>query len=98
MALYSRDTTSPGHQPNKDDIYTHGIIILNKSGTENFTLGLLSNEDSQRYGISEVKVEYQTDYIIVKSLVGDVYGLWIHEEKDRIEVKALIDGILQNRV
>lgn len=95
LALYSRDTVSNQHHSNKDDIYTHGIIILNKTSSENFSLGLLSNSDSLKYGISEIKSENQTDYIIVKNLIGELYGFWVHDENDRIILKSIIDKILQ---
>jgi len=96
LAVYSRKTSEENiGTVNVDDIYNHGLIILNRTSPENFSVGLLSNEESRKLGISEIKTEYQTDYIIIKNLAGDIFGFWIHEEKDRNSVFSLIKAIIE---
>lgn len=92
LAVYSRKKSEEGDEV--DDIYDHGIIILNRASPENFSIGLLSNSESRKLGVSEIKTEHQTDYIIIKNLEGDIYGFWIHEVKDRESVFTLIKAIV----
>lgn len=92
LAIYSRKQNED--EVDLDDIYDHGIIILNRTSPENFSVGLLSKNQSKNLGISEVKVEYQSEYIMLKNVEGDIFGFWVHEEKDRESVYSLIKAIV----
>ncbi|CCH43594.1 mRNA-decapping enzyme 1A [Wickerhamomyces ciferrii] len=92
MAVYTRKKSED--DTDVDDIYDHGIIIMNRNTPENFSLGLLSKNDSRTLGLSEIKTEYQTDYIIIKNLEGEIFGFWVHEEQDREGIFALIKAIV----
>lgn len=92
LAIYSRKKQED--ELDLDDIYDHGVIILNRTSPENFSVGLLSNVSSRNLGITEIKVEYQTEYIMLKNVEGDIFGFWIHEEKDRESVFSLIKAIV----
>lgn len=87
LAIYSRTPADPQD-------YTHGIIILNRTKPENFSLGLNANSKLKEIGKPEIKTDYQTEYIIIKNTDGDIYGFWIHEISHRKTISELIKAII----
>ncbi|ODV76957.1 PH domain-like protein [Suhomyces tanzawaensis NRRL Y-17324] len=96
LALYARDFQVPqqGHQPSYQDLqnlFCYGLILLNRSNPNCFSIGLLPNKISKHFfptginnsGYTEMDVELNDNLVIVKNLVGEIYGLWIFNEEDR---------------
>lgn len=105
LALYLRefDHTPRGTAFNLQALYCYGLILLNRQKPENFSLGLLPNKATRRLfpnqaasGIREMNVEINDNLIIVKNLLGEIYGLWVFNEDDRQKLYKLIDFCLNN--
>ncbi|KAI5969155.1 DCP1 [Candida margitis] len=80
LALYERSTSSDSEQELSSDsqlqqAFKYGIIILNRSNPECFSLGILPG--------SEMEVELNDNLIIIRSLSGEIYGLWLFSEEER---------------
>ncbi|KAH3670831.1 hypothetical protein WICMUC_004800 [Wickerhamomyces mucosus] len=87
LAIYSRIPTSEVN-------FDHGLIILNRTSPENYSLGLISNEKSKQLELNEIKIDYQNDYLMIKNLDEDVYGFWIHEVNDRETIYKLVKTLV----
>lgn len=89
------------------DIYHYGLIILNRSNPENFSLAVIPNsivnkrkvfnaaEDSHN-PLETMGVEMKDDLVIIKSLKHEIYGIWIHTVADRQNVYELLKYLLEN--
>lgn len=111
LALYLRDFTppAPGEQLGLDQLqrlFCYGLILLNRQSPECFSLGLLPNKVTKHFfptgvqnnGNVEMDVEMNDNLIIVKDLIGDIYGLWIFNESDRKKLYQLMEFCLKNDV
>ncbi|CAK7901657.1 mRNA-decapping enzyme subunit 1 [[Candida] anglica] len=105
MALYLRDFSLPQNsQPELEKLFCYGLILLNRNNPECFSLGLLPNKVSKHFfphgvgsnGIVEMDVEINDNLIIVKNLLGDIYGLWVFNEDDRLKLFKLLEFCLKN--
>lgn len=109
LAFYIRDFTMPlGPGSSYQDLqrcFCYGLILLNRSNPECFSLGLLPNVMTRMFfpnginnnGITEMDVELNDNLIIVKNLLGEIYGLWVFNEEDRTKLFKLLDYCLQNQ-
>lgn len=80
LALYERSTSAgSGQEPSPDSHlqqpFKFGIIILNRSSPECFSLGILPE--------SGMEVELNDNLIIIRSLSGEIYGLWLFSGEER---------------
>lgn len=112
LALYLRDFQIPntlnGQVPTYQDLqalFCYGLILLNRNNPECFSLGLLPNKVTKHFfptglnqtsQIVEMDAELNDNLIIVKNLLGEIYGLWIFNEDDRIKLFKLIEFCLNN--
>lgn len=109
LALYLRNfsTDISNRTLTRNDLqslFCYGLILLNRQKPENFSLGLLPNKATRRYfpngvdgnGINETNVEMNDSFIMVKNLIGEIYGLWVFNEDDRQKLYKLIDFCLNN--
>lgn len=111
LALYLRDFTLPqpgeGSGPQYADLqslFCYGLILLNRSTPECFSLGLLPNKITRHFfphgvngnGILGMDVEMNDNLIIVKNLLGEIYGLWVFNEEDRVKLVKLLEFCLKN--
>ncbi|EGV62877.1 mRNA-decapping enzyme subunit 1 [Yamadazyma tenuis] len=84
------------------NLFCYGLILLNRNNPECFSIGLLPNNVTKHYfprgvdhnGISQMDVELNDNLIIVKSLLGDIYGLWVFNEVDRMKLFKLLQFCL----
>ncbi|ODV97296.1 hypothetical protein PACTADRAFT_79685 [Pachysolen tannophilus NRRL Y-2460] len=97
LSIYSRNQAvddkakmSPNYILN-NEIYTYGLMILNRIKTENFCLGLLSNKNVID---SDMIVEKNDDLIILKNLKDETYGIWIFDKADRENMFNILNVIL----
>lgn len=103
LALYLRHfAPQPPQRPltaaDLQDLFCYGLILLNRSSPENFSLGLLPNSAAKAFfpagvdgnGVKEMNVEINDNLIIVKNLLGDIYGLWVYDEDDRQKLYKLV--------
>lgn len=66
--------------------YKFGLLVLNRSQPENFSLGFLADRYIDENDINEDKqllVEKSDELIIVRDFTGKAFGLWVFDEKDR---------------
>lgn len=97
-----------------EDIYNYGLILLNRSNPENFSLGIVPNSVVNKRRIfhknhnsaattnisdmelNNMQIEKNDGLLIIKSLLGQVFGLWIYNEKDRETLFTLIKYLLES--
>lgn len=109
LALYLRDYRLPSGRsaPTYDDLqnlFCYGLVLLNRNNPECFSLGLLPNKVINHffpYGLPNVNillmdVELNDNLIIVKNLLGEIYGLWVFNEDDRIKLHKLLEFCITN--
>lgn len=103
LALYLRDfVAQPLAKPGYEDLqrmFCYGLILLNRLAPECFSIGLLPNKVSRQHfpggignnGVSGMEAEMNDNLIIVKTLLGEIYGLWVFNEEDRKKLFKLIE-------
>lgn len=112
LSLYLRGFQVPpahnqGFYPTLADLqnlFCYGLMLLNRTNPECFSIGLLPNNVTKHYfpqgvnhnGILRMDVELNDTLIIIKNLVGEIYGLWIFNEVDRIKLYKLLEFCLTN--
>lgn len=109
LALYLREYVNPanGVVQNYADLqrlFCYGLILLNRLNPNCFSLGLLPNKVTKQFlphglnnnGVTEMDVEKNDNLIIVKSLLGEIYGLWVFNEDDREKLYKLMSFCLSN--
>ncbi|KAI3406424.2 DCP1 [Candida oxycetoniae] len=96
LALYARDQLSKSSLQRIESlqdlqtILCFGLILLNRNNPDCFSLGLVPNEISRLcsysddFAVHEMDVELNDNLIIVRNLLGDIYGLWVFNEADRL--------------
>lgn len=108
LSLYLRGfqvPAQPGFYPTFQDLqnlFCYGLMLLNRSNPECFSIGLLPNNVTKHYfpqginhnGILKMDVELNDTLIIVKNLVGEIYGLWVFNEVDRLKLYKLLEFCL----
>lgn len=69
------------------DNYVKGLMIINRNNPKNISLGIIPKSYSSAYHHffrnSYYEVQMSNDLIILKNHLGEVYGIWIHDETDR---------------
>lgn len=111
LALYLRDFVNPQNggmltYPDLQRLFCYGLILLNRLNPECFSLGLLPNKVTRQFlpnglgnnGVTEMDVEINDNLIIVKNLLGEIYGLWVFNEEDRQKLYKLMSFCLNNEV
>lgn len=66
--------------------YRFGLLVLNRSQPENFSLGLLGDRYLTDDDISNERnllIEKSDELIIIRDFEGKAFGFWIFDEKDR---------------
>lgn len=109
LALYMRNYEVPtsNHGSTYQDLQTlfcYGLILLNRNNPECFSLGFLPNNITKAFfphgvdnsNILEMDVELNDNLIIVKDLLGNIYGLWIFNEDDRIKLFKSLEYCLSS--
>lgn len=109
LALYLRHFRVPpmGFQPSYQDLqnlFCYGLILLNRNNPECFSLGLLPNKIIRHYfphglanqNVLQMDVELNDNLLIVKNLLGEIYGLWVFNEVDRLKLFKLLEFCLNN--
>jgi mRNA-decapping enzyme subunit 1 len=86
LAIYSRDGSEDG--------YDSGLMVLNKEKLENFSIGVMTGEVSEKKGKEVMKVENTESLTVVKDSEGRAFGIWIQDDKERLceLLTALIQG------
>ncbi|CAN3357608.1 mRNA-decapping enzyme subunit 1 [Diutina catenulata] len=109
LAFYLRDFQLPqGPCHSYQDLqrlFCYGLILLNRSNPECFSIGLVPNKITKtafphgvnNNGITEMDVELNDNLIIVKNLLGEIYGLWVFNEEDRAKLFKLLDYCLKSQ-
>lgn len=77
---------------------------MNRNNPECFSLGLVPNKITQHIfpqgvnnmGILSMDVELNGNLIIVKNLLGEIYGLWVFNEAEREKLYRLLEFCLTN--
>ncbi|KAL6950726.1 hypothetical protein ACO0QE_000007 [Hanseniaspora vineae] len=121
-AIQAKDKSSGAKDDSQDtikilqgeDIYNYGLILLNRSNPENFSLGIVPNSvvnkrrifrknpasvagvNGQNMELNNMQIEKNDGLLIIKSLLGQVFGLWIYNEKDRETLFTLIKYLLES--
>lgn len=111
LALYLRNFISPNHgaplmYQELQNLFCYGMILLNRLSPGCFSLGFLPNNVTKKFlpnglnnnGITEMDVEINDNLIIVKNLLGEIYGLWVFNEDDRQKLYKLMTFCLNNEV
>lgn len=109
LALYLRDFAAPqrGMPPTLatlQSLFCYGLILMNRNNPECFSLGLLPNGTTSKIfphgvnnnGILQMEVELNGNLIIVKNLMGEIYGLWVFSEAEREKLFKLLEFCLTN--
>lgn len=107
LSLYLRGFQVPQHNfyPTLQDLqnlFCYGLILMNRSNPQCFSIGFLPNKVIKHYfprgvnnnGILQIDVELNDNLIIVKTLVGEIYGLWVFNEIDRMKLYKLLQFCL----
>ncbi|CAH6720863.1 mRNA-decapping enzyme subunit 1 [[Candida] jaroonii] len=107
LSLYIREFKVPTtNQPNLQDLqnlFCYGLVLLNRSSPDLFSIGLVPNNVSNHYfpqglgnGVTSMDVELNDSLIIVKNLTGEIFGLWVFNEVDRLKLYKLLVFCLTN--
>lgn len=111
LTLYLRDFKVPppnNYYPltlqDLQNLFCYGLILLSRNNPDCFSIGLLPNKVTGLYfpnglnnnGIPKMDVELNDNLIIVKNLLGDIYGLWVFNEIDRMKLYKLLEFCLNN--
>lgn len=109
LTLYLRDFESPNsgvplEYSDLQRLFCYGLLLLNRLNPECFSLGLLPNKVTAHYfpnglkgnGVQQMDVEIADNLIMVKNLLGQIYGLWIFNEDDRQKLYKLMSFCLNN--
>lgn len=107
LAIYLRDFHVPnGESPvtyqDLQNLFCYGLILLNRNNPKCFSIGLLPKKVVNHFfpsGINgkpvfEMDVELNDNLIIVKNLFGEIYGLWVFNEADRIKLFKILSSCL----
>ena len=107
LALYLRHFKAdvpprPLCEADLQDLFCYGLILLNRLSPENFSIGLLPNNAIKTLfpngvgnnGVREMNVEINDNLIIVKNVLGEIFGLWVFNEDDRRKLFKLIQFCL----
>lgn len=107
MMLYLREFSSPPNnrplgEQDLQSLFCYGLILLNRASPENFSAGLVPNAVTRQYfpngvlnnGIKQMDVEMNDNLIIIRNLLGDIYGLWVFDEEDRAKLFKLVSFCL----
>lgn len=89
------------------DIYSYGLIILNRMNPDNFSMGIVPNSVVNKRKVFDVMedkanplecmgVEVKDDLVIIKNLKHEVFGVWIHTIADRQNIYELIKYLLES--
>lgn len=109
LALYMRNfevpQTQPATQADLQNLFCYGLILLNRNNPECFSLGLLPNKITKAFyprgvdnsNVLQMDVELNDNLIIVKDLLGDIYGLWVFNEDDRIKLYKSLEYCLDEK-
>lgn len=68
------------------EYYKFGLLVLNRSQPDNFSLGFLGDKYLNEDDVVEEKnllIEKSDELIIVRDFNGKAFGLWIFDPKDR---------------
>lgn len=107
LALYIRNSQLPqvptSSYRDLQQLFCYGLILLNRNNPECFSLGLLPNQITAKFfphgvdnnGILTMDVELNDNLIIVKNLLGEIYGLWVFNEEDRLKLFKSLEYCLQ---
>lgn len=111
LALYLRHFVSdvPQRQLGEadlQDVFCYGLILLNRLSPQNFSIGLLPNSATKVFypngvnnsGVTQMDVEINDNLIILKNLVGDIYGLWVFDEEERQKLFQLLKFCLNGKL
>ncbi|CUM66764.1 uncharacterized protein PRCAT00004445001 [Priceomyces carsonii] len=109
LALYLRDFKVPstGRLTSYQDLqnlFCYGLILMNRNNPECFSLGLLPNKFIKHFfpngvnglNVLEMDVELNDNLIIVKNLLGEIFGLWVFNEDDRRKLFKSLEYCLNN--
>lgn len=109
LALYLREFVTPprGAPPTFEilqQLFCYGLILMNRNNPQCFSLGLVPNKITQHYfphgvnnmGILGMDVELNGNLIIVKNLLGEIWGLWVFNEAEREKLYKLLAFCLNN--
>lgn len=111
LALYLRHFVSDVSQrqlgeADLQDVFCYGLILLNRLSPQNFSIGLLPNSATKVFypngvngsGVTLMDVEINDNLIILKNLVGDIYGLWVFDEEERQKLFQLLKFCLNGKL
>lgn len=109
LALYLRNfeipaAANPASYNDLQSLFCYGLILLNRNNPDCFSLGLVPNKIAGHFfprgvngaGVASTDVELNDNLIIIKNLLGDIYGLWVFNEDDRMKLFKLIEFCLSN--
>ena len=68
------------------EYYKFGLMVLNRSQPENFSLGLLGDRylnNDEIINERNLLIEKSDELIIIRDFEGNAFGFWIFDEKDR---------------
>lgn len=68
------------------EYYRFGLLVLNRSQPENFSLGFLGDKYLSQENLDDDRgllIEKSDQLIIVRDFNGKAFGLWIFDKKDR---------------
>ncbi|GMM34114.1 Dcp1 protein [Saccharomycopsis crataegensis] len=82
------------------DNYKNGLMIVNRNNPKNISLGIISKSTTTKYPDFYRGVNYEinttNDLLMLKNCFGEVYGIWIHDEKDREVFYQLISYSIES--
>lgn len=101
LAFYSRNSNNlkldslEGQSLVQSDNFPFGIILLNRDSPQNFGLGLIPSKYIKDKK-DQMMIEENSELLILKSLEGKTYGLWVFDLNDRKYLNQLIEYYLDN--
>lgn len=110
LALYLREfddkPSPPLSRADLQNVFCYGLILLNRLSLQNFSIGLLPNSASRVLfpqgldgnGVLLMDVEINDNLIIIKNLLGDIYGLWVFDEEERQKLFQLLKFCLVGKL
>lgn len=86
------------------NMFSYSIILLNRNNPTCFSLGIMPNkalktiiqDNCTGEQFVEMNVELKDNLIIVKNLLGEIYGLWVFNEFDRTKLFKSLEYCIFN--
>lgn len=98
LFVYSRQQQMNENGEVETDPYPYGVMVLNRTSLENFSLGITPTSIANKLGIENMEVTLDDPFIMIATSSGEMFGLWLFYEPDRNSVEQMIQWCLNANI